>query len=307
LNEEETFPGGVIMTLRSLPDQIAWPANAASLDEPEGRAMSESFSTEAQRMAAIWNKGGRGYDRISETIADSIEHCVNRLRPQAGERILDLATGTGWAARRLAARGAVVVAVDFAEHLVEAGRALADAARLNIDFQVGNAERLDFPDGCFDAVISTCGVMFVRDPEAAAAELARVCRPDGRIALTTWPANSTVAGLFNVMRPYLPEPPSPAPPSPFDWGQRERITQLLGDRFTLRFETGTSVLREPDVETVWTLFSTCYGPTRTLAERLSPERLDALKRDFIDYHERYRSELGIALPREYLLTVGVRC
>lgn len=269
--------------------------------------MSESFSTEAQRMAAIWNKGGRGYDRISETIADSIEHCVNRLRPQAGERILDLATGTGWTARRLAAHGAMVVAVDFAEHLVEAGRALADAARLNIDFRVGNAEQLDFPDGCFDAVISTCGVMFVRDPEAAAAELARVCRPGGRIALTTWPADSTVAGLFNVMRPYLPEPASPPPPSPFEWGQRERITQLLGDRFDLRFETGTSVLREPDAETAWTLFSTCYGPTRTLAERLPAERLGELKRDFIDYHERYRSELGIALPREYLVTVGIRC
>lgn len=266
--------------------------------------MSESVSAGTQRMAAIWNKGGRDYDRISETIADSIEHCVSRLRPQVGERILDLATGTGWTARRLAARGATVVAVDFAEHLVETGRALADAARLEIDFRVGNAEQLDFPDGCFDAVISTCGVMFVRDPEAAATELARVCRPGGRIALTTWPADSTVADLFDVMRPYLPPPSSP---SPFEWGQRERIAQLLGDRFDLRFETGTTVLREPDAETVWTLFSTCYGPTRTLAERLPPERLGALKRDFIDYHERFRNELGIALPREYLVTVGVRC
>lgn len=268
--------------------------------------MRESFDTDTQRMASIWSKGGLGYDRISETIADSIEHCVNRLRPQAGERVLDLATGTGWTARRLAARGAAVVAVDFAEHLLEAGRALADAARLEIDFRVGNAERLDFPDGCFDAVISTCGVMFVRDPEAAAGELARVCRPGGRIALTTWPAGSTVAGLFKLMRPYLPEPPSPAPPSPFEWGQRERISQLLGEHFELRFETGTSVLRETDAEAVWSLFSTCYGPTRTLAERLPAERLSELKRDFIDFHERFRSELGIALPREYLLTAGIR-
>lgn len=269
--------------------------------------MSESFATDAQRMAAIWNKGGRGYDRISETIADSIEHCVNRLRPQAGERILDLATGTGWTARRLAARGAAVVAVDFADDLLEAGRALADAASVEIDFQVGNAEKLNFSDGCFDAVISTCGVMFVRDPEAAAAEMKRVCRPGGRVALTTWPADSTVAGLFNVMRPYLPAPPSPPPPSPFEWGSRERMAQLLGDGFDLRFETGTSVLREPDAESVWKLFTTCYGPTRTLAERLPPERVGELKRDFIEYHEQFRSELGIALPREYLVTVGIRC
>lgn len=268
--------------------------------------MSESLSTEALRMAAVWNKGGRGYDRISETIADSIEHCVNRLQPRPGERILDLATGTGWAARRLAARGATVVAVDFAEDLLDGARALADAARLEIDFRPGNAERLDFPEASFDAVISTCGVMFVRNHEAAASELARVCRPGGRIALTTWPAHSTVAGLFDVMRPYLPDPPSPPPPSPFEWGRRERIVALLSDGFDLRFETGTSVLREPDAETVWTLFSTCYGPTRTLAERLPPDRLDALKRDFVAYHERFRNDLGIALPREYLLTVGVR-
>lgn len=268
--------------------------------------MDESTNATAHPMAAVWNAGGRDYERISASIADSIEHCINRLRPRAGERILDLAAGTGWAARRLAARGATVVAVDFAEHLVAAGRAIAGATGLDIDFRVGNAERMDFPDACFDAVISTCGVMFVRDPEAAAGELARVCRPGGRIALTTWPADSTVAGLFAVMKPYLPEPPSPPPPSPFDWGRRERITQLLGDRFELRFETGTTVLREPDADAVWALFSTCYGPTRTLAERLPPERLSGLKRDFIDYHERYRTELGIALPREYLLSVGIR-
>lgn len=268
--------------------------------------MSESINAAAQPMAAVWNSGGRGYDRISASIADSIEHCVNRLQPQFGEHILDLAAGTGWAARRVAARGAAVVAIDFAEHLVEAGRRIAGAAGLDIEFRVGNAERMDFPDACFDAVISTCGVMFVRHPEAAAAELARVCRPGGRIALTTWPADSTVAGLFDVMRPYLPESPSPPPPSPFEWGRRERIGQLLGDRFDLRFETGTTVLREPDADAVWALFSTCYGPTRTLAERLPPERLNGLKRDFIDYHDRFRTELGIALPRDYLLTVGIR-
>ncbi len=151
--------------------------------------------------AAIWNAGGRAYDRISETIADSIEHCVLRLAPRPGEHILDVATGTGWAARRVAARGALVTGIDLGEDLIAAARAAAADAGLSIDFRVGDAGKLPFADHSFDAVISTCGVMFVRDPEAAAGELARVCKRGGRIALTTWPADGTIAGLLSSCSP----------------------------------------------------------------------------------------------------------
>jgi SAM-dependent methyltransferase len=236
------------------------------------------------RAAATWNAGGAAYDRISATIADSIEHCVLRLEPQPGQRILDVATGTGWGARRLAARGAEVVGVDFGADLIEAARAMAAEAGPEIDFRVADAEQLPFEDHSFDAVMSTYGVMFVRDPEAAAAELARVCRPGGRIGLTTWPADGTVAGIFTVMKPY----------------------QLLGGAFTLRFETGTTVLYAPDGAAVWELLVTGYGPTNMLAARLNPERRECLKRDLIAYHERFATELGVAMPREYLLTIGVR-
>jgi SAM-dependent methyltransferase len=183
---------------------------------------------------------------------------------------------------------------------------MAAEAGPEIDFRVADAEQLPFEDHSFDAVMSTYGVMFVRDPEAAAAELARVCRPGGRIGLTTWPADGTVAGIFTVMKPYLPEPPSPPPPSPFAWGSRERLHQLLGGAFTLRFETGTTVLYAPDGAAVWELLVTGYGPTNMLAARLNPERRECLKRDLIAYHERFATELGVAMPREYLLTIGVR-
>jgi SAM-dependent methyltransferase len=268
--------------------------------------MTQAIQPHNVKAAATWNAGGQHYDKISHTIADSIDHCVIRLAPRPGERILDVATGTGWTARRVAARGAAVTGIDLGADLIEAAKSAAADARLKIDFRIGDAEKLAFKDQSFDAIISTCGVMFVRDPQAAAAELARVCRKGGRLGLTTWPADGTIAGLFKVMKPYMPEPPSPPPPSPFEWGNRERVRQLLGSAFDLRFETGTTVLREPSGLAVWELFVAGYGPTKSLAANLEPERRESLKRDFIAYHDGFKTELGVAMPRDYLVTIGIR-
>jgi SAM-dependent methyltransferase len=253
----------------------------------------------------VWNAGGPAYDRISATVADAIEHCVLRLDPRPDQHVLDVATGTGWTARRVAARGATVAGIDLGVDLVAAATAAANEARLTIDFRVGDAELLPFADQCFDALISTFGVMFVRDPDAAAAELARVCRQGGRLGLVTWTTDGTIAGLFRVMQPYLPEPTAP-PPSPFTWGSMDRVRELLGPAFDLRFETGTTVLRVPTGLDAWELFARGFGPTKALAASLDPERRASLKRDFIAYHEGFTSDLGVAMPRDYLVTIGVR-
>jgi hypothetical protein len=84
------------------------------------------------------------------------------------------------------------------------------------------------------------------------------------------------------------------------------VKQLLGSTFDLRFEKGTTVLREPSGEAVWELFSTGYGPTKSLAANLDAEKREMLKRDFVAYHDGFRNDLGVAMPREYLVTVGVR-
>lgn len=267
---------------------------------------SQAIQPHNVKAAATWGAGGLNYDRISQTIFDSIEHCIIRLAPKPGERILDVATGTGYTARRIAARGASVIGIDLGTDLIEAAKACAAEAGLTIDFQVGDAEALAFEDQSFDAVISTCGVMFVNKPELAAAELARVCKKGGRVGLTTWPADGTLAGLFKVMKPYMPAPAAPPPPSPFEWGGKERVQQLLGSAFDLRFETGTTVLREPSGLAVWELFVGGYGPTKALAAALDPERRESLKRDFIAYHDGFKSELGVAMSRDYLVTIGVR-
>ena len=268
--------------------------------------MSETIQPHNKRPAAVWSAGGKAYDQISRGIADSIEHCVLRLNPQPGERILDLSTGTGWTSRAVARRGATVIGVDIADALLEAARANAAAEGLPIHYQLGDAEHLPFEDGAFDAVVSTCGVMFASRPEAAARELARVCRKGGRIALTTWVSDGNLFKMFGVMKRYMPPPADPAPPSPFEWGRTDRIRELLGDAFELRFEKGVSYYREPSGEAAWDTFSTGYGPTRSLANSLEPERREALRTDFIAFHDSFPTELGICVPREYWLTVGVR-
>ncbi|TCZ63196.1 class I SAM-dependent methyltransferase [Roseicella aquatilis] len=257
-----------------------------------------------EKAAATWGSGGAAYDRISECIADAIEHMLNRCEVRPGERALDLATGTGWTARRLARKGAEVTGLDIGAGVIEAAEQLAAAANLRIDFRVGDAEQVELPDAGFDLVTSTFGVMFASRPEAAAAELARLCRPGGRLGLVTWTPTSTIAGVFQVMRPYMPAPPNPAPPSPFEWGREERVRQWLGDAFDLQFETGTTVFRVPSGEAAWELFSTGYGPTRTLLA--ATDRKEALKRDFIAFHEAHRTPMGIAMPRDYLVTIGRR-
>jgi SAM-dependent methyltransferase len=252
-----------------------------------------------EKAAAVWDSAAGDYERISLHLADAIDHAIHRLSPRAGERILDLGTGTGLAARRIAALGAQVTGVDLGAELIEAAKRLAPG----VDFRVGDAEQLPFDDAAFDAAVSTFGVMFVHRPEAAAAELARVVRPGGRIALVSWTPDSSVARKVAVHRAYLPPSTSP---SPFEWGKPDGLRRLLGASFDLRTETGITVLRLESSEDAWDLFVRGYGPTRTLAESLPEDRRQSFRRDFLAYYDGYRTELGIAVPREYLLAVGIR-
>ena len=268
--------------------------------------MSSRIQPHNMRAAAVWSRGGKAYEEISRGISDAIEHCVLRLDPQPGERILDLSTGTGWTSRIVARRGAWVVGADIAEDLLNAARARAHSEGLSIEYQLGDAEQMPFASASFDAVVSTFGVMFASRPEAAASELARVVRPGGRIALTTWAADGNVFGMFRVMRPYMPVPTDQAPPSPFAWGRQDRVLELLGEAFDLKFEQGTSFYREPSAEAAWRTFSTGYGPTRILYETLDPDRRQTLRDEFIAFHEHFANELGICVPREYSVIIGTR-
>jgi SAM-dependent methyltransferase len=264
-----------------------------------------SIQPHNEPVAARWSAGGAAYDRISRQIADLIEHCVDRLDPLPGERILDLATGTGWTARRLHARGARVIGGDIAAGLLEAARTLSPPA---IDFVEVDAERMPFADGEFDALSSTCGVQFASVPEAAAAEIARVVKPGGRIALGLWVHDGALAEMFKVIRAYMP-PPKPgakAPPSPFEWGRPERARELLAEHFDLKFERATSFYRERHPKDAWAAFYGGYGPVRMLADALDPARREAFQRDFIAFHAGHRTDWGMLVRRDYWIVGGTR-
>jgi SAM-dependent methyltransferase len=244
--------------------------------------------------------------RILGQIADAIEHAVDRLDPQPGERILDVATGTGWGARRVAERGARVTAVDFGSEVIEAARELSNGHM--IEFEVADAEELPYPDGFFDGVLSTFGVMFCARPERAARELARVCRPGGRLALTTWPPAGRVHEVFELITSYRRSGRQHGTPgaSPFDWGRTGRLVELLGDDFDLGFEESVTYYRERDGGAAFRLFADGFGPIVTLLEELDDEATESFRREFELFHERHRTGVGVLVPREYLVTAGRR-
>jgi SAM-dependent methyltransferase len=270
--------------------------------------MSSTVQSHNLKAQSVWNSPGGRYDDISRSIADAIEHAVERLQPLPGERVLDLAAGTGWGSRIVAQRfpNAKVTGADIADQMLEYARATAATMKLNIDYQHADAEKLPFADASFDRVVSTFGVMFVGKPEAAAAELARVVKRGGRVVLATWKHDGNVFNMFGVMKKFMPPPPQPAPPSPFEWGKYERLEQLLGANFELEFEEGTNHYRYGSGEQAWNLWVNHYGPSRTLAANLDDVRREEFRRDMIAWHETFAGALGFDQPRQYIITRATR-
>jgi SAM-dependent methyltransferase len=254
-----------------------------------------------QRQSVMWGNGP--YQRITETLEDIHELVIETLAPAPADRWLDLATGTGAIAERAASAGASVTGIDLAPALIETAKERAEDQELDIDYRVGDVEQLDVPDASYDKVSSTVGIMFAPDHEAVARELARVTAPGGNITLANWTPTGGLGKMFKVMAPYQPAPP---PSSPFDWGDETRVGVLLGDDFELEIEEHVSLMRISSGEEYWELFSTSYGPTKTLAESIG-ERREDLRRDWIEFFEtNYRSDGEIVHTREYLLISGIR-
>ena len=227
------------------------------------------------------------------------------VEPREGERWLDVATGTGEIAVRAAGEGANVTGLDLAPELIESARSRAADAGVEVKFDVGDAEQLPYDDASFDTVTSTFGAMFAPDHAAVAEQLARVTAPGGRLGLLTWHPTEGVAAFFKVMATYQP-PPAEGVGSPFAWGDRNHVTELLGDAFELSFEEGDCPQPAESGEAAWELFSTSYGPTKVLAESLDDERREAMRADWVEYFEQFRQNGGVVQPRPYVLVLGTR-
>jgi ubiquinone/menaquinone biosynthesis C-methylase UbiE len=264
-----------------------------------------AFRALKQRQSVMWGNGP--YERITATIHDIHDLVVERIAPGPGDSWLDLACGTGAVAERAAQAGAEVTGIDLAPALIETAAEKASAAGLDISYRVGDCEDLrDVEDGSFDVVSSTCGVMFAPDHEATARELARVVHPGGKLALANWTPDGAIAAMFKMMAPFAP-PPAPGAGSPFAWGDRKHVEELLGDAYDLTLEDQTSMLTTESGEEYWQLFSSSYGPTKTVAESLDDDRREEFHQAWVDHMDsRYRVGDGLEQPREYLLVLGVR-
>jgi SAM-dependent methyltransferase len=179
-----------------------------------------------------------------------------------GDRVLDVAAGTGNAAIPAAATGATVVASDLTPELLEQGAAVAAERGVQLEWREANAQALPFSDGEFDAVLSCIGVMFAPLHQQSADELVRVCRPGGTIAVLSWTPEGHIGQLFAAMKPYVPAPPPGAQPPPL-WGSEEHVRELLGERvdYVVTERRMLTVDHFADGAAFRDYFKAVYGPT----------------------------------------------
>jgi ubiquinone/menaquinone biosynthesis C-methylase UbiE len=227
---------------------------------------------------------------------------VDRLQPQAGERFLDVATGTGEVAVRAAATGATVTAIDIADPMLEKARRRADEAGAEITFDLGDVEYLPYEDECFDVIASNFGLVFAPDHANVATELARVACPGARLGFTAWRPNPKLGELY---RRFTEEPIEGR--EAYEWGREDHVEDMLGEDFELDFQDGTMWFDAESGEEIWELFSQSAPPVIALVQRLDAAQVEEFHGAFVDVYESYRTpEGGIHAPRRYLLVLGRR-
>lgn len=254
------------------------------------------------RQQAAWASGD--YAVIGTTLQIVGESLAEACDLRTDERVLDVAAGNGNATLAAARRGCRVVSTDYVESLLERGAERARAERLEVEFQAADVEALPFRDASFDAVLSTFGVMFAPDHARSAAEMARVCRPGGRIGMANWTPAGAIGQLFKVLGRHLPPPAGAQPPSL--WGSEAHLRSLFGTRaakieatpriFNFRYRSAAHFI---DV------FRTWYGPVHKAFAALGAEKGQALERDLTELLNALNraGKASLVVPSEYLEVV----
>ena len=246
-----------------------------------------------------------------ETVWELGEVLVEACGIAPGQRVLDVAAGTGNTAIRAAEAGAEVIASDLTPENFDAGRREAAARGVELEWVEADAEALPFGDGEFDAVTSSVGALFAPDHRAVADEMLRVCRPGGTVGMINFTPESLISDFFGALAPYMPPPPAGALPPPL-WGDEGHVRQLFGDRVdSLELTRRQYVERAESPEAYVELFKRTFGPVVATYESLvdDPERTAALDRDFLEFATRANagSDGGPAeYPYEYLLVIARR-
>jgi ubiquinone/menaquinone biosynthesis C-methylase UbiE len=256
-----------------------------------------------QKQQATWASGD--YAVVGTTLQIVGESLCEAADLRAGERVLDVAAGNGNASLAAARRWCAVTATDYVRSLLDRAAERARAERLPIEIQEADAEALPFADASFDVALSTFGVMFAPNQARAAAELVRVVRPGGRIALANWTPESFIGQLFRVIGAHVPPPAGVE--SPARWGARARIAELFAGHdvatasrhFTFRYRSPEHWLE---------VFRCYYGPTHRAFAALEPAGQAALRDDILALLRRSNQggERSLVIPSEYLEVVITR-
>ena len=264
--------------------------------------MSATLDEFKQRQRAMWAAGD--YATLSKHIAGVGELLVERAGVAAGMRVLDVACGAGNAALPAARQGAEVTGLDLVPELLEAGRATAAGAGLDIEWVEGDAESLPFDDASFDRVLSTFGHMFAPRHRQTADELARVCRAGGVVGICCWTPEGVTGDIFRATGAYMPPPPDYASP-PLLWGTEDHIREMfrsVGKEF--EFERHSATIEWDSLEDWADYFLDRFGPLVT-ARQVLGDRFAELRAEIVAIWEaQNEAEDGrFVLPQEYLLSI----
>ena len=254
------------------------------------------------RQQGAWSSADYGV--VGTTLQIVGESLCEALDLRAGSSVLDVAAGNGNATLAAARRWCDVTSTDYVPALLEAGRRRAQAEGHVVTFQQADAEKLPFTDGSFDVVVSTFGVMFTPDQQQAARELARVCKPGGRIGLANWTPESFVGQLFKLIGQYLP--PAAGVKSPALWGTRERLEDLFGSAaLEVRATKREFVFRYRSPMHFIEVFRTYYGPLNRTFAALDADKQAGFTRDLVALLAKGNRAIdrGLTLPSEYLEVV----
>ena len=274
--------------------------------------MEELMTTDAadQKAAArtMWALGDY-HEFATETVWQLGPVLVEACGISAGQRVLDVAAGSGNVAIRAAETGAQVVASDLTPENFEAGRREADKRGVELDWVEADAEALPFGDGEFDVVTSSLGAIFAPDHQAVADELLRVCRAGGTIGMINFTPEGLAGDFFRVFGEYAPPPPPGALP-PVMWGSEEHVRELFGDRvMSLELTRREYVERAASPRDYCEFFNRTFGPAVAIRAGLAdqPERAAAFDRDFLEFSTRSNrgpTDGPAEYPYEYLLVVA---
>jgi SAM-dependent methyltransferase len=238
------------------------------------------------------------YEDTASELAPVSEVAISALELVAGERILDLACGTGNAALIAARAGAAVNGLDASRRLLEVARERVPG----VDFVQGDAAQLPFDDGEFDAAVSVFGIIFARPADRAAAEIARVVRPGGRIAITTWPPRGPVFAAVMLMRQAIARVRPAEGPPPVNWGDPAVLAALLGQYGRLEVTEKELVHEDATPEDVWDRWERLHPMWIAARELLEPAgEWDRLREASIAALHEGRSDGAATSP--YLLAI----